>query len=404
MTTWLDRFVLDAGREVTAALRASGRGNSPQAKNPLIAMMATAHQAAVIRAQSPGGVDINTEFDATIGRWFLDQGGHCDRHVAAFQLGADVLDDLIKLQVTREMAEKAETFNAGYLAVYLDLVDQALMIGKTLEVSAIVLLTQTNADGQLGAPRVFAVVSPPGEFSRRILSWMWGSPDNVLATDTLPPLGGPPNQEPVSAALLRAAGTTSLELARTVQRIAVLTSWHAACEHDRGFANHLRKVDIGTAEELQEADEFLPPGSTFFNVSQLPPITQSTRSGKPERARKLRTFPAILIDPYHRTVKSIEVTNRLESLQRAIGGCIQLAAEFADGDILYVDEEGLFTHRLFFEIDGQRFPGRGLIVGSRGDEYETAPVNCRIEEVIRRVKFTEPDRKLGTNRVLVVPA
>lgn len=404
MTTWLDRFVLDAGREVTAALRASGKGNSSQAKNPLVAMMATAYQAAVIRAQSPGGVDINTEFDATIARWFLDQGGHCDRPVAAFQFGTEALDSLLKLRVTREMAGKAEIFNAGYLAVYLDFVDQALMIGKTLEVSAIALLTQTSPDGQLRAPRVFAVVSPPGEFSRRILTWMWGSPDEVLATDTLPPLAGPPNQEPVSAELLRAAGTTSVELARTLQQIAVVTSWHAACEHDRGFANHLRKVDIGTAEELQDADEFLPPGSTFFNVPRLPPICRPTRSVKPGSVHKLRIYPAILIDPYHRNVKAIEVTNRLESLQGAIGGCIQLAAEFSGGDILYVDEEGLFTHRLFFEIDGQSFPGRGLIVGSRGDEYETAPVNCCIEDVIRRVKFSEPDRRLGINRVLVVPA
>ena len=404
MTTWLDRFVLDAGREVTAALRASGKGNSSQAKNPLVAMMATAHQAAVIRAQSPGGVDINTEFDATIARWFLDQGGHCDRHVTAFQLGREVLDSLLKLQITREMDEKAEIFSAGYLAVYLDFVDQALMVGKTLEVSAIALLTQTSPDGQLGAPRVFAVVSPPGEFSRRILTWMWGSPDEVLATDTLPPLGGPPNQKPVSADLLRAAGTTSVELARTLQRIAVVASWHAACEHDRGFANHLRKVDIRMAEDLQDADEFLSPGSTFFNVSRLSPVPQPTRAAKTGPAHKLRTYPAILIDPYHRNVRAIEVTSSLESLQGAIGGCIQLAAEFSGGDVLYVDEEGLFTHRLFFEIDGQSFPGRGLIVGSQGDEYETAPVNCCIEDVIRRVKFSEPDRRVGTNRVLVVPA
>lgn len=404
MTTWLDRFVLDAGREVAAALHASGRGNSPQAKNPLIAMMATAHQAAVIRAQSPGGVDINTEFDATIARWFLDQGGHCDRRVAAFQFGGEVLDSLVELHVTSEMTEKAETFNAGYLGVYLDFVDQTLMIGKTFEVSAIALLTQTSPGGRLGAPRVFAVVSPPGEFSRRILTWMWDSPDEVLATDTLPPLGGPPNQEPVSADLLRAAGTTSLELARTLQRIAVVASWHAACEHDRGFANHLRKVDIGMAEDLQDADESLPPGSTFFNVSRLSPISQPTRTAKTGPAHKLRTYPAILIDPYHRNVRAIEVTNRLESLQGAIGGCIQLATEFSHGDILYVDEEGLFTHRLFFEIDGQSFPGRGLIVGSHGDEYETAPVSCRIEDVIRRVKFSEPDPRLGTNRIVVVPA
>jgi hypothetical protein len=61
-------------------------------------------------------------------------------------------------------------------------------------------------------------------------------------------------------------------------------------------------------------------------------------------------------------------------------------------------------HRLSFEIDGQCFPGRGLIVGSKGDEYDVAAVTCYVEDVIRRIKFSEPDPKLGTNRVVVVPA
>lgn len=404
MTTWLDRFALDAGHEVVADLVANGQGHLPHAKNPLLAMVETANQAAFIRAQSPGGVDIYTEFNATIARLFFDQGGHCDRYVAAFQFDRQTLKSLGKLQITKEMAGKAEMFNAGYLAVYLDLVDQALTIGKTLEVSAIALLTQTGPDGQLAAPRAFAVVSPAGKYSRRILTWRWGSPNEVLATDALSPLGAPSHQQPVSADLLRAAGTSSLELARALQRIAVVTSWHAACHHDRGFANHLRKIDIRTAEELQNADAFLPSGSTFLNVARLPPISGSPMSAEPGPAHKLRAYPAILIDPYHRTIKSIEVTERLESLQGAIGGCIQLATKFSHGDILYVDEEGLFTHRLFFEIDGQSFPGRGLIVGSQGNDYETAPVNCRIEDVIRRVKFSEPDPRLGTNRVVVVPA
>jgi hypothetical protein len=40
------------------------------------------------------------------------------------------------------MANKAEMFNAQYLAVYLDFVDQALMVADKFEVSAIALLTQ----------------------------------------------------------------------------------------------------------------------------------------------------------------------------------------------------------------------------------------------------------------------
>jgi hypothetical protein len=103
-------------------------------------------------------------------------------------------------------------------------------------------------------------------------------------------------------------------------------------------------------------------------------------------------------------VKSIELTDTLESLQCAIGGPIQIAAELTGGDILYVDEEGLFKHRSFFEIDGQSFPGRGLIVGSQGSEYDVAAVKCSVDNIIQRVKFSEPNPQLGTNRIVVVRA
>ena len=404
MTTWLDRFVLDAGREVMAALVPKGQGHLPHAKNPLLAMMATANQAAVIRANSSDGVDINTEFDATIARCFLDQSGHCDRHVVAFQFDYKTVDYLLQQQVTREMAYKAGMFNTRYLGVYLDFVDQAMLVDDQLEVSAVALLNQWSADGRgLAAPRVFMVVSPPGEFSRRILTWVWGSPNEVIATDALPPLSGPANQEPVSADLLQAAGLTASGLAKELERIVCLACWYAACEHDLGLANHLRKLDIREAEGLGAADVFLPEGCTFFNVSRLPSLLGPSCAVKSDEMHN-RFYPAILIDPYHRSVKSIDVTDELGSLQGAIGGSIHLAAELTDGDILYVDEEGLFKHRLAFEIDGQSFPGRGLIVGSHGDEYDVAAIKCCVEDVIRRIKFSEPDPALGTNRVVAVPA
>jgi hypothetical protein len=405
MTTWLDRFLLDAGREVVSALVDRGEGHLPQAKNPLLAMMMTANQAAAIRARSHGGIGINTEFDATVSRWFLDQGGHCDRHVAAFQVDQKTLKDLAKLQITRTMAEKAEMFNSQYLAVYLDFVDQAMMVAGSFEVSAIALITQWSAYGrQPAAPRVFAVVSPPGEFSRRILTWMWGATQEVMASDALPPLGGPPNQHPVSADMLREAGTTSSKLAQELQRIACVTSWHAACEQERGLVSYLRKIDVKRAEKLSEADAFLPAGSTFLNVARLPSVSGHADTCKTGAAPKMRSFPAILIDPYQGSVKLIEVTNALESLQEAIGGAIQLATDLAEGDILYVDDEGLFTHRLSFQLDGLRLPGRGLIVGSKGDEYEVASVKCSVDDIIRRVKFIEADPRRGTNRIVVVPA
>jgi hypothetical protein len=400
MTTWLDRFVLDAGREVADALVAEGKGHLQQAKNPLLAMISTANRAAAIRAASRDGVDINTEFDATIARWFLDQGGHCDRYVAAWQFDRETVDGLRNLQVTREMANKAEMFYNQYLAVYLDFVDQALIFGDAFEVSAIALLSLRSSDGRdFTAPRVFAVMSPPGEFSRRILTWIWGSTNDIVATDALPALGGPPNQQPLSADLLRAAGVTASELARKLQQVGAVACWHAACEYDRGFTNYLYKVDIKQGERFGGADAFLPSGSTFFNVPRLSPVSGLAGSAQPQ---KLRSYPAILIDPYYSSVKSIELTDTLESLQCAMGGPIQIAAELTGGDILYVDEEGLFKHHSFFEIDGQSFPGRGLIVGSQGSEYDVAAVKCSVDNIIQRVKFSEPNPQLGTNRIVVV--
>jgi len=389
---------------VVTGLVDRGEGHLPQAKNPLLAMMMVANHAAAIRARSHGGVGINTEFDATVARWFLDQSGHCDRHVAAFQIDQKALKDLTKLQITRTMAEKAEMFNNQYLAVYLDFVDQALMVADSFEVSAIALLNQRNADGHLVAPRVFAVVSPPGEFRRRILSWIWGATEEILASDALPPLSGPPNQQPVSADLLRSAGMSSPKLAQKLQRIVCAIGWHAALEQERGLASHLRKIDVKRAEELNGADAFLPAGSTFLNVARLPSISGQAHNSKSDKAPEQNSYPAILIDPYQRSVKSIRVTNSVETLQEAIGGAIQLASEFDKGNILYVDDEGLFTHRLSFEIDGQSFPGRGLIVGSQADEYNLAAVSCNVDDIIRLVRFGEPDPSLGTNRVVVVPA
>ena len=402
MTTWLDRFVLDAGREVADALVAQGKGHSQQSKNPLLAMISTANRAAAIRAASPDGVDINTEFDATIARWFLDQSGHCDRYVAAWQFDRGTLDGLLSLQVTREMADKAEMFCNRYLAVYLDFADQALCFSGGLEVSAIAMLSLRSSDGSdLAAPRAFVVVSRPGEFSRRMLTWIWGSPNGIIATDALPTLSGPPNQQPLSEDLLRAAGLTASELAQKVQRIGAAACWHAACEYDRGFNNYLFKADIKQAERLGSADAFLPSGSTFFNVPRLSP---PSGPGDSARLHKLPSYPAILIDPYCSSVKLIELTDTLKSMQGAIGGPIQIAAELNGGDIVYVDEEGLLKHRLFFELDGQSFPGRGLIVGSQGNEYDVAAVKCSVDDIIRRVKFSEPNPQSGTNRIVVVPA
>ena len=223
-------------------------------------MIASANQAAVIRGESPDGVDINTESMRRSRAGSLTKVATAIVTLRHFQIDQETLKSFIGFQVTREMADKAERSNAQHLAVYIDFVDQALLIGSTLEVSAIALLTPKSVDGHdLATPSAFAVVSPPGKFSRRILTWVWGASNEVIATDAQP----------------------------------VGLNWRP---------------------------------------------------------------------------------------------------NLADRDVLYcTDEEGLFKHRLSFEIDGQSFPGRGLIVGSRRGEYAPAAVECSVGEVVRRIKFSEPD-------------
>jgi hypothetical protein len=50
---------------------------------------------------------------------------------------------------------------------------------------------------------------------------------------------------------------------------------------------------------------------------------------------------AILIDPVRRVVEPHTIDGRLASLQLAVGGRIAWGTELKNGDVLYVDDEGL---------------------------------------------------------------
>lgn len=81
-----------------------------------------------------------------------------------------------------------------------------------------------------------------------------------------------------------------------------------------------------------------------------------------------KILTAILIDPYERTVKVVEIPNTLESYYKAIGcSLIEAAYIFGPGaDFCYVDEEGMFGGQScgFETIAGNRVLGRGLVLRS----------------------------------------
>jgi hypothetical protein len=121
-------------------------------------------------------------------------------------------------------------------------------------------------------------------------------------------------------------------------------------------------------------------------------------------ARKLKTYQTSL-GFFDQAIAAPSMKAALEawgadSLSRPLPCVARFRAAFA----LAVARSRRCQHRLSFEIDGRCFPGRGLIVGSKGAENDIAAVNCCADDFIGRIKFSEPDPKLGTNRVVVVPA
>lgn len=101
---------------------------------------------------------------------------------------------------------------------------------------------------------------------------------------------------------------------------------------------------------------------------------------------------AIHINAVDHTVDEITVpdTDQLAELQRLVGGYIEVAHRFPNGDILYVDEEGLFkdpTH--FFAVSGahQPFAGNGVILGPEDSEGEETPAQTPVARIRHLVRW-----------------
>lgn len=94
---------------------------------------------------------------------------------------------------------------------------------------------------------------------------------------------------------------------------------------------------------------------------------------------------AIYIDSDACKVTEIELPDddsQLSELQRLVGGNIEFAHEFPNGDVLFVDEEGLLKNpKHFFDVDAhQHFAGNGVIVGPE-IEGEPTPAQTLIEDL-----------------------
>ena len=106
---------------------------------------------------------------------------------------------------------------------------------------------------------------------------------------------------------------------------------------------------------------------------------------------------ALFIDSAMRSVTEVEIGG-LEDMQRLVGGYIETAVAWANGDMLFVDEEGLLKpqehfFRLPVERPDQPFAGNGILVGREEegpqfeDGYTTHPPTTTADELRAKVIF-----------------
>lgn len=101
----------------------------------------------------------------------------------------------------------------------------------------------------------------------------------------------------------------------------------------------------------------------------------------------------LLIDPYTQTVNPIDIVREdIHAIQDAIGcDCFCVGGYLANGDVVYVDDEGLIngtTHgfRIASINGGQPLMGRGLVVGT-AEEGASASAESTAEGIYNVVHW-----------------
>lgn len=109
----------------------------------------------------------------------------------------------------------------------------------------------------------------------------------------------------------------------------------------------------------------------------------------------------IIIDSAKKEIREALVENKLEVFQEIVGGYIEQASRSLNGDILYVDEDGIYrdyqTGFFFRENFDQRLLGDGVITGL-DKEGNTVDVVTTVEIVKNQVKFFDKDDLLKKSK------
>lgn len=84
---------------------------------------------------------------------------------------------------------------------------------------------------------------------------------------------------------------------------------------------------------------------------------------------------AILIDVTNRSVTEVQIGDDWREISRTIGCDMFTTVRLTDTETLFVDDEGLFTDKDFFHLNGypQPLAGNGLILGTSlsGESVDT---------------------------------
>lgn len=104
---------------------------------------------------------------------------------------------------------------------------------------------------------------------------------------------------------------------------------------------------------------------------------------------------AILIDPFTQTVTETDYNGDFHHIYSLIGCDTFTVLEVGAGNVLYLDDEGLFkdlASQAFFGLSGYPNPlaGKGLILGTN-DEGESIATRLTIEQVKRKVVWLGAD-------------
>lgn len=106
---------------------------------------------------------------------------------------------------------------------------------------------------------------------------------------------------------------------------------------------------------------------------------------------------AIKIDSESKTISIIQINeeDKLKRMQDEVGGLIERAFDFSNGDEIYVNEEALlFSPEHFFLVEGahQPFAGNGLIIGINHKTGESTDATSSLDEIRAKVKFLSIDQ------------